>query len=168
MAATRQQPFLLDVGRLADELAVRAHRPDLHRLCGSGSEFLRERALSDSATFAESQARQRHSLPSARARRYRPDRLPLAAVRLSVHDARPDCGLGGGAEQLTGAFDFQDPKILLSLLDVGGLPADGVHALDCGLARPAARLSWRAWLLPPPSWPGRRTISARFTGSSPS
>ena len=45
----------------------------------------------------------------------RPDRLPIAAPRFSVHDARPAHRLGGGDHRPTAILIFFDPKILLSV-----------------------------------------------------
>jgi len=67
------------------------------------------------------------------------------------------------AESTYGRVDFQDPKILLSLL-MWAVYLVMVYTRWIAAGVAARPQCWRVWRLRPPSWPGRRTTSARFTG----
>src|SRR6266852_3419990 len=82
----RPAATLADVPGLADRVAIRAYRTDLHWLCGTDCEFRRQLALPARGAQPQVEEGQRSPVPPAGATGHWRHRLPLAASRFSLHD----------------------------------------------------------------------------------
>ncbi len=89
VARRRRAAGAADHVRFAQGMADRPHHPHLHRIRRAGAQLRRQPALSAAGAPPEGQEIHQPDFVPARARSDRPDRLPLAAAGLSLHDAGP-------------------------------------------------------------------------------
>src|SRR5205814_9176689 len=105
--------------RHAHGMAIRSYRANLHRLRRAVLEFWRQSFVPGAGTQSEIEEGSRNDVAAAGARSDRPDRVPLAAARLSFHDARLNCRHRGGAG------DVRTRGLSRSLGAAGGSNVDG-------------------------------------------
>src|SRR5438477_12543623 len=109
-------------------MAHRAHHPDLYRLCRAGAQLWSEPAISAAGAAAEVEEADKLDFILAGAGSDRPDRVPVAATGISVHDAGAADRFGSGGDALwaRGFSRSQDSGLGVG---VGRVPGVGVFAL---------------------------------------
>src|SRR3954447_2925552 len=120
-------------------MAYSAHHPDLYRLCRAGAQLWSQLAVSAAGASSEIEKADQPDLVSTRPGSDRPDRIPVPATGLPLHDAGTADGFGGGSHDLW-ARRFPRSENSSRRPDVGGVHGDGVHALELRMARTPRRV----------------------------